>query len=193
MSLSMGDLSGGGLCLEGGGSLWGVGGKGSLPGGLYPGGLCLGGSLSGGTESQTPVKTLPCRGKKNPKIRSCLHNQSSLDLWLPLEVWNSQTTVTRALVFDIFRYLSRISNITLSILLVKGPSDWSTGSELLATSQLTIHPLPPKVGKFKWNYIFSGGKFPISTVFCNSLSVPNVSQTCKLVNNTLIGPEGPRN
>ena len=66
-----------------------------------------------------------------------------------------------------------------------------TGSELLATSQLTIHPLPPKVGKFKWNYIFSGGKFPISTVFCNSLSVPNVSQTCKLVNNTLIGPEGP--
>ena len=66
-----------------------------------------------------------------------------------------------------------------------------TGSELLATSQLTIHPLPPKVGKFKWNYIFSGGKFPISTIFCNSLSVPNVSQTCKLVNNTLIGPEGP--
>ena len=66
-----------------------------------------------------------------------------------------------------------------------------TGSELLATSQLTIYPLPPKVGKFKWNYIFSGGKFPISTAFCNSLSVPNVSQTCKLVNNTLIGPEGP--
>ena len=53
-------------------------------------------------------------------------------------------------------------------------------------------PSPPlKVGKFKWNYTFSGGNFPISTVFCNSLSVPNVSQTCKLVNNTLIGPEGP--
>ena len=50
---------------------------------------------------------------------------------------------------------------------------------------------PPKVGNFKWNYTFSGGKFPISTVFCNCLSMPNVSQTCKLVNNTLIGPEGP--
>ena len=31
-------------------------------------------------------------------------------------------------------------------------------------------------------------EFPLYSV---TLSVPNVSQTCKLVNNTLIGPEGP--
>ena len=52
-------------------------------------------------------------------------------------------------------------------------------------------PPPLKVGKFKWNYTFSGGNFPISTVFCNSLSVPKVSQTCKLVKNTPIRPKGP--
>ena len=51
-------------------------------------------------------------------------------------------------------------------------------------------PLPLKVSKFGWNYTFSGGNFTISTVFCHSLSVPNVSQTYKLVNNTLTGPEG---
>ena len=32
-----------------------------------------------------------------------------------------------------------------------------------------------RVSKFGWNYTFSGGNFPISTVFCQSLSVPNVS------------------
>ena len=36
-------------------------------------------------------------------------------------------------------------------------------------------PLPLKVSNFGWNYTFSGGNFPISTVFCDSLSVPNVS------------------
>ena len=49
-------------------------------------------------------------------------------------------------------------------------------------------PLPLKVSKFGWNYTFPGGNFPISTVFCHSLSVPNVNQTYKLVNNTLTGP-----
>ena len=39
-----------------------------------------------------------------------------------------------------------------------------TGTELLATSQLTIHPLPPKVGKFKWNYIFF--RWKISNLYC---------------------------
>ena len=52
-------------------------------------------------------------------------------------------------------------------------------------------PLLLKVGKFKWKNTFSGGNFPISTVFCNSLSVPNVSQTCELFKNTLIRPGGP--
>ena len=54
---------------------------------------------------------------------------------------------------------------------------WLTGNELLATSYKSVNHTPPplKVGKFKWNYTFSGGNFPISTVFCNSLSVPNIS------------------
>ena len=51
-------------------------------------------------------------------------------------------------------------------------------------------PLPLKVSKFGLNYTFSGGNFPVSTVYCHSLSVPNVSQTYKLINNTLTGPEG---
>ena len=57
----------------------------------------------------------------------------------------------------------------------------------------TFDPSPSssiKVSQFGWNYTFSGGKFPISTELCDSLSLPNVGQTCKLVNNTLTGPEG---
>ena len=38
-----------------------------------------------------------------------------------------------------------------------------------------------RVNQFGWNYTFSRGNFPISTELCDCLSLPNVSQTCKLV------------
>ena len=67
----------------------------------------------------------------------------------------------------------------------------TTGNELLAACQLTVHPLPSEGRKIQMELHFF--RWKLSNFYCifNSLSVPNVSQTCKFVKKTLIRPKGP--
>ena len=66
----------------------------------------------------------------------------------------------------------------------------STGNELLVTCQLTVQP-PHEGRQIQMELHFFQVEIFQFLLYFATLSVPNVSQTCKLIKNTLIRPKGP--